>query len=155
MMAVYFLETSGLVKRYVKEMGTAWVQALTDLSAGNVLHVAQVSGVEAVAALTLRTRRGNMLPGDASAAIADLRRDMVTDYVPVQITDTLLVRAMNLVERHGLRGYDSLQLASALQVAAERIAFGLGAPVLICADIALNAAAIAEGLIVDDPNTHP
>lgn len=29
-MAAYFLDTSTVVKRYVHETGTAWVQALTD-----------------------------------------------------------------------------------------------------------------------------
>ena len=73
----------------------------------------------------------------------------------MQITDALLVRAMDLTERHGLRGYDALQLSSALQVAAERAAFGLDAPIMVCADNALNAAATAEGLLVDNPNAHP
>jgi len=27
--AIYFLDTSAVIKRYVKEIGTAWVQALT------------------------------------------------------------------------------------------------------------------------------
>ena len=154
-MAVYFLETSALVKRYAKEIGTAWVQALADISRGNVIYIAQVTGVEAVAALTLRTRRGSMTSIEASAAIADLRRDLTADYAPVQMTDHLLAQAMDLVERHGLRGYDAIQLASALQLAVERRALELPAPVLLCADIALNAAATAEGLVVDNPNAHP
>ena len=78
-MPVYFLETSALVKRYVEETGTAWGQALVDVSSGNVIHVAQVFGVEAVAALTLRMRRGGMTLGAASAAIFDLRRDLISD----------------------------------------------------------------------------
>ncbi|MGI4791561.1 MAG: type II toxin-antitoxin system VapC family toxin [Janthinobacterium lividum] len=154
-MAVYFLETSALVKRYAQETGTAWVQVLADMSQGNILYVAQVSGVEAVAALTLRSRRGSMTLGEASAAIADLRRDLVIDYVPVQITDVLLRQAMGLIEKHGLRGYDSVQLSSALQISAERTASGLDAPVMVCADSALNAATMAEGLTVDNPNAHP
>lgn len=152
-MPVYFLETSALVKRYAQETGTPWVQALAG-SQNNVLYVAQVAGVEAVAALTLRARRGSMTALEASNAVADLRRDFLIDYAQVQITEAVLLRAMDLIERYGLRGYDSLQLASAVQIAVERTAFGLAAPIMVCADIALNAAVTAEGLAVDNPNSH-
>jgi len=37
----------------------------------------------------------------------------------------------------------------------ERLANGLNSPTLISADQDLNAAAIAEGLDVDDPTAHP
>lgn len=43
-MAVYFLETSGLVKRYAQETGTVWVRALANVSQ-NIIYVAQVAGV--------------------------------------------------------------------------------------------------------------
>ena len=106
-MAVYFLETSALVKRYAQETGTAWVQALAG-SQNNVLYVAQVAGVEAAAALTLRARHGSMTALEASSAVADLRRDFLTDYARVQINEAILLRAIDLIEKYGLRGYDSL-----------------------------------------------
>ncbi len=62
---------------------------------------------------------------------------------------------MNLAERYGLRGFDAVQLAAALQVQAERIASGVPGVTFVSADQALNAAAVAEGLAVDDPNLHP
>jgi predicted nucleic acid-binding protein len=37
-MAVYYLDTSALVKRYARESGTAWVLNLTTLAAGHDLH---------------------------------------------------------------------------------------------------------------------
>jgi predicted nucleic acid-binding protein len=33
-MAVYYLDTSALVKRYAQERGTAWILRLTDVTAG-------------------------------------------------------------------------------------------------------------------------
>ena len=50
-MAVYFLDTSAVVKRYVLETGTAWVQALTAPAAGHVLCVARITRPETVAAV--------------------------------------------------------------------------------------------------------
>ena len=153
-MAAYFLETSALVKRYVQEVGTVWVQGLTLPTAGNSLFIAEIAGVETVAAITLRLRRGNTTPGDAAIAIADFRADFVRDYSLAQINPVIIGLAMDLVEKHGLRGYDAVQLASALEVQAERQVFGLSVPVFICADNNLNAAAAAEGLAVDNPNAH-
>jgi hypothetical protein len=41
-----------------------------------------------------------------------------------------------------------------LEVHNERLAFGLSTPTLISSDLALNDAATAEGLTIDDPNLH-
>lgn len=154
-MVPYYLESSALVKRYVVETGTVWIRRLSAPAAGNMLYVAQIAGVEAVAAVTLRARRGSTTPGDAATAIANFRRDFVKGYYAVPINLAVIGHAMDLAEKHGLRGYDAVQLASALQVQAERRAFGLPGPIFVCADHALNAAAAAEGLAVDDPNAHP
>ena len=115
-MASYYLESTALVKRYVVETGTAWVRGLSAPTAGNALFIAQITGVEAVAAITLRARRGATSPGDAIAAIANFRRDFVLGYFAVPVTLAVIGRAMDLTETHGLRGYDAVQLASALQV---------------------------------------
>jgi len=62
---------------------------------------------------------------------------------------------MALAEAHGLRGYDAVQLAAALELNMLYKAGGLPPILFISADTQLNAAAITEGLLVDDPNTHP
>ncbi|MGO9469479.1 MAG: hypothetical protein ACLQIB_44780 [Isosphaeraceae bacterium] len=49
-----------------------------------------------------------------------------------------------------MRGYDAVQLAAALQVHSQ-----IPSLTLLSADADLNAAAVAEGLSVDDPNNHP
>lgn len=72
----------------------------------------------------------------------------------VDIPRLLISQAADLAQMHGLRAYDALQLAAALQVHNERCAFSLPGLVLVSADLALNAAAMAEGLNVEDPNTH-
>jgi hypothetical protein len=62
---------------------------------------------------------------------------------------------MLLAEKHGLRGYDAMQLAASLEVHVRYVAAGLPAVTCVSADTELNAAAIAEGLPIDDPNAHP
>ena len=61
---------------------------------------------------------------------------------------------MLLAQRHGLRGYDAVQLASAMEVSA--LAQQFQSPfILVAADKELNAAAAAEGVQVENPNLHP
>ena len=154
-MAVYFLESSALVKRYAVEDGTAWVRDLSEANAGNTFFIAQITGVEAVAAITLRARRGSMTAEEAGFAIAHFRQDFDRMLYTIPVVLTIIARAMDLAERHALRGYDAVQLASALQVQVERQAYGLSSPIFLSADNNLNAAAAAEGLAVDNPNSHP
>ncbi len=62
---------------------------------------------------------------------------------------------MKLANTHRLRAYDAVQLATALDLHKDWTAHRLGTFVFVFADRNLNAAAIAEGLTVDDPNSHP
>lgn len=61
---------------------------------------------------------------------------------------------MTLIRRHGLRGYDAIQLAVALHLHDRGRPFGRPDPLFITADRELTVAALAEGLAVDDPNNH-
>jgi len=154
-MARYFFDSSGIVKRYISETGTAWIQNLCLPSRGNDLYAAHVTGAEAVAAIMRRTRRGEISSTDAAAAITSLQSHLRQGYIPVFITESLAQRAMSLVQAHRLRGYDAIQLAAALEIAAELSALGFSSPIFVSADNDLNAAATAEGLCVDNPNAHP
>ncbi len=58
-MAVYFLDTSALVKRYVAETGTVWVTSLMVPAAGNLLYLARLTAVEVVSALVRRAAGGS------------------------------------------------------------------------------------------------
>ena len=62
----------------------------------------------------------------------------------------MLQRAALLADTHALRGYDAVQLAAAMEVRLQ-----VPALILVSADTELNSAATAEGMPVEDPNTHP
>ena len=138
------------MKRYVQETGTVWVRALTASGTGNFFYLARITDVEVTAALARRRGQPGLSVVQAVAAMWQFRRDFGQDYRVVEITITLLQRAAQLADTHALRGYDAVQLAVALDVHARDQALGL-----VSADAELNAAATAEGLRVEDPNTHP
>jgi uncharacterized protein len=60
MVAAYFLDTSALVKRYIPEIGTPWIQSLTHQSSGNVLLVARITVVEMMSAIARRQREATL-----------------------------------------------------------------------------------------------
>lgn len=138
------------MKRYVQETGTVWVRALTASGTGNFFYLARITDVEVTAALARRRGQPGLSVVQAVAALRQFRRDFGQDYRVVEITIALLQRAAQLADTHALRGYDAVQLAVALDVHARDQAL-----VLVSADAELNAAATAEGLRVEDPNTRP
>jgi predicted nucleic acid-binding protein len=103
-----------------------------------------------------RPPRGTRLtPAQASSLLSRFRKHLAGRYFPSEITRTLVNDAMKLANTHRLRAYDAVQLAAALDLYRDWSANRLGAFVFVSADQALNAAATAEGLTVEDPNLHP
>ncbi|HEY9611612.1 type II toxin-antitoxin system VapC family toxin [Allocoleopsis sp.] len=154
-MTDYFLDSSALVKRYINETGSTWVNSLFNPALDNEAFIAAITPVEIVAAITRRARGGTLTLTDATAACNFFRSDLLSSYQVVELTDGLISRAMTLAEGHGLRGYDAVQLAAAFEVHALCVANGLPVLTFVCADIELNAVATHEGLAVENPNNHP
>lgn len=115
-MAAYFFDSSALVKRYVNETGSGWVQTITDASTGHEVYIARITTVEVIAALVRRARSGSIDTLTAAAAIAQFKTDAAADYRIIELTVELTGHAIATTERHGLRGYDAVQLATALEI---------------------------------------
>jgi len=153
--AVYFFDTSGLVKRHLIEAGSTWVRSLTRPKAAHTIFLARITAVEIFAAISRRQRGGGLAPAQAGAILGHFRRHLAQRYHTVELTPPLIADAMLLARQHGLRAYDAVQLAAMREVDRLYRTAGLGPVTLISADRELNAAAAAEGLAADDPNNHP
>ena len=92
-MATYFFDSSALAKRYVTEIGTGWVQGLTDPAANHEIYTARITLVELVSAIVRRQRFGSLSPADASSALNDLRADFASDYWIIEVTAGLITQA--------------------------------------------------------------
>jgi len=128
---------------------------LVDPAAGHTLYTVRLTGPEAVAALGRKVRTGELTQVEAASAMRAFRRAWHRRYRVVAATVAVAERAMDLAERHGLRGYDTVHLAAALAVSDLRLGRGLPVATFVTADIVQRQAAVAEGLFVDDPNAHP
>jgi predicted nucleic acid-binding protein len=154
-MGVYFVDSSALVKRYVRETGTAWVRRLTHRKTGNSIYLARITAVEVAAAIARRRRGGTITPAKAASTLYRFRTHLTGRYTIIEVTPAHLTDAAKLANAHALRAYDAVQLAVAIEVDRIYQSRGSGPVTLVSADQALNAAATAEGLAVDDPNAHP
>jgi uncharacterized protein len=148
--AAFFLDTSTVLKRYVHETGTPWVQALAAPATGHSLIIVRITLAETVAAITRRERGGSITAQDATTALADFQLDFARQYIIVEVSPGLVAQAATLARTYALRGYDAVQLAAALEIHAADPSL-----TLLSADLELNAAATAAGLKVDNPNNHP
>ena len=155
MAVAFFSDTSALCKRYVAETGSSWLSGTVDPASGFEVFIVRTTPVEMISAITRRERAGSLTPADALKARTDFRAHLASDYQVIELSPTLASRAMNLAEKHVFKGFDAVQLAAALQVNALRIASGFPALTVLSSDSELNVAAAAEGLLVEDPNTHP
>ncbi len=113
-MTAYFLDSSALVKRYVSETGSAWIQLLTDSQTGNELFIARITWVEVRSALARRQREGNLTSADVAQVILEFRSDLNNQYQVIELDSTLAVSAGQLVGQYPLRAYDAGKLASVL-----------------------------------------
>jgi predicted nucleic acid-binding protein len=78
-----------------------------------------------------------------------------TEYQIVPLTRLVIGRAVTLTQQYRLRGYDAVQLATALIANDGLTAAGLAAAVFVAADNDLLTAARAEGLAAENPRDHP
>lgn len=152
-MPVCFLDSSAVVKCYVAETGSVWTRSILD-DENNVVYVVSLSRVETISALTRRLRRGDISRGQFDVASEQFRLDLTTQFEIVGLTDQMIEEASTLAEKHGLRAYDAVQLAVALDTSRVISQVELTQLILVSADLELNAAAAAERLNVEDPNNH-
>jgi len=154
-MSAFYFDSSGIVKRFVSETGSAWTINLFKPSGGNRIYIARLTPVEVVSAITRRKNNGSLSTARADKAMRRFERSLSGRYVFVEIRAAIADEAMRVAKAHGLRGYDAVQLAAALLTNQERLHIGASALTFVSADNNLNNAATAEGLVVDNPNNHP
>jgi predicted nucleic acid-binding protein len=108
---IAYLDASALVKRYLVERGSRETIALTAESEMSATSI--VSRAEVAAALAKAARTGLVTHDVARNAQRSFIGDW-PDLVRVPVTEALVERAEALAWEYGLRGYDAVQLASAL-----------------------------------------
>lgn len=148
-----YFDSSALVKRYLTESGTPWVQTWCKDPAHTVA-VAEIGLVEIAAAFAGKLRGTHITPIQYDDARTDLTADARDEYTLVTVNRTVVNEAIALTARHRLRGYDAVHLACAVILNRALVAHQLLPLVFVSADDDLLKAAVGEGLSIENPNRH-
>ena len=136
---VIYLDTSSLVKLYVEEEDSADVAGLVKSS--KITATSMIAYPETRAALARRFREDMFKPREYRQLISFFNKDW-ENYMIVRLTKNLVRLAGDLAEKHGLRGFDSIHLSSAMTLCQE-----LSTPVIFsCSDQKLQRASQVEKL---------
>ena len=108
---ILYLDTSSLVKLYVREDGSDEVKALFDRA--RVVATSQAAYAEACAAFARKHRQGDFTDAQYHTVITNLQRHWGA-YFALDVSWPVSKLAGELAERHSLRGFDAIHLASAL-----------------------------------------
>jgi len=153
----FFLDTSALAKLYMKEPGSRklarWVGERTVGFFPFVrLYVSRMVIPETISAITRRRNERKV----ASRGVVWMWNSVLSDFVGgsspyliIEPSEDIVLRAALLVATHGLRGYDAVQLATALWV--QMHLENPATLVFVCSDGDLSKAAKAAGLTTADP----
>ena len=105
-MATTYVDTSALVKRYVAEVGSAWVRRTVARPVHQVLYTAALTEVEVRSALQRLVREGRLDTAQAQRLSHRVTRHFTRRYQVIRITRTVVTQAGMVLERHPLRAYD-------------------------------------------------
>lgn len=151
MVNVYFFDASALVKRYIIEIGSEWVQEITDPQTGSKIVVARISWVELLSAFSRLRREGRLQEATLQNGISTLSRHFRSEYQVGELTIPITEMAGELLQRNPLRAYDAVQLATALEIHPKLSSIEAASYNFVSADRRLLTIAQAEGLSVLDP----
>jgi len=154
-MATYSVDSSAIVKRYVTEVGSSWVESICDVALNNTICLVRITLAEVASAFFRRHREGTLTATECNDLLAAFLSDCKTQYQIVGVTPDIVNLAIQLIRRHPLRGYDAVQLAAAILINRHLSKNKLPPLTFISADNRLCTAATAEEIAADNPNLHP
>jgi predicted nucleic acid-binding protein len=107
---ILYLDTSALIKRYIKETGSPevweWIHSAEDKATVLITRAEMSSAIN-------RLLRMKLISGEEhTSALAVFRSDWI-HFHRLPITESLVSRADTLACEHNLRGYDAIHLAAA------------------------------------------
>ncbi len=153
-MPAYYFDSSGIAKRYTTERGSSWVRSII-AEIGNLVIIAEIGTVEVAAAFAGMQRSRRISIEERDRYLRLFLHDAATRYEVVPLDSRIIRAAIDLTQKHKLRGYDAIQLATALAVNAELLQKRLPPLTFVAADEDLLEAAKAEGLHAENPSLHP
>ena len=152
-MSNFYFDTSALVKYYITEIGSGWVQSCLE-NPSTFVFTSLLTSIESVCTFTRRCREGQLTTEDLAQMQALLTYDFAYRYEVLAVDLDIIETAQQLANRHPLRAYDAVQLATAWLANKDLVEADKPPLTFVCADVRLLAIARDEGLQVEDPAAH-
>ena len=149
-MALYYLETSALVKLYVYEAETHLLLGLTASDLRHRFAILSLAQVEFRSAIRARQRRREIPEITANELIESFRRHSEGKFLIQSLSDSLVDVAEALIDSYPLSAYDAVQLAGYLTL---RSMSRAEEPIFVCSHKVLLSAARNEGCPILDPSS--
>lgn len=148
----YFLDASAAVKRYADEAGSTWIRQITEPQARNTILLAEITLAEVAAALAAKHRAPKGITLDQrDRVLSRFLQDCEDHFALLTVNRSIIDRAVELAQRHRLRAYDAVQLATALDASEIMQSQSLPTLTFVAADGDLLTAAVAERVAVENP----
>jgi uncharacterized protein len=138
-----YFDTSALIKQFVEESGSMRVEAL--IAAEPQIATSKVAYAEVHAGLTRKWREGAMTEAIYQRTSRLFDSEWAA-YIRLDLVEPLLTLTRDLLQRHPLRGFDAIHLASAIQLQQQLSE----ATQFVASDRRLLTAARREGLATLD-----
>jgi|SRR5688572_8740948 len=107
-----YLDTSALVKNYFEEPRSSEVRHC--IAGHKLIATSTITRAESAAALAKAVRLGTLREATAKAGHQLFVREWKS-YIRIRVTESLVARADGIAWSFGLRGYDAMHLAAALE----------------------------------------
>ena len=146
-MAIYYFDTSSLIKAYLREDGSDVITGLVENLSGNRISILEITLLEARSTVRRHERESYISGRAANQIIERINEDAESSYIVQFIDASLIEEAARILDTHPLKTLDALQLAGCLVIGREMS----DALTFVCADTRLNNAAVLEGLATFNP----
>jgi len=108
---ILYLDTSALVKSYIREAGSLDVKNWIDQA--DHLGSSAIAFVELASTLTKIARLGFILPAEAQSEWKRFQQDWLS-FKQIVVSESVIQQAGLLAWQYPLRGYDAIHLSAAL-----------------------------------------
>ncbi|MBS7626597.1 type II toxin-antitoxin system VapC family toxin [Candidatus Bathyarchaeota archaeon] len=147
-MVTFYFDTSAIVKRYRKEIGSEVLDKIFERK--DAFTISFWSVLEFIVTFSTRMRRGDLSRDAFNVVVSRFLKDVLDRFAITTVNDELVASATLLAVKHALPSADCLQLASAINL--KRSLKPMKEElILICSDKELCRAAEKEGIEFIDP----
>ena len=143
MMDAYYLDSSALVKRYHREVGTEIVDDI--IEGGAEIYISSITLIEIISTLKRKVKSRKISNSKYKLLKGAFLYDVENRFTLIPLDDSIVSDALRIAEKYGSKSLDSLHLAFANKVKAfQDIIF-------VSADIKLLKYASKEGFKILNP----